>query len=146
MLNPAQKIALEVELRRVERSLLQARHWLREPPEDGLRTRYRPLPEKTRADLEVLIEQMLAEIAALVERFKLAPEIDDLGRDLETEMVAARAELTDTLSPKLIRYGPVDPALTEALDPHLYLLMGWSHQLGSFALALPRAPSADNAD
>jgi hypothetical protein len=137
MLNSAQKIALEVELRRLERSLLHARQWLREPPQDGLLTRYRPLPEATRADLEVIIRQMLAEIVVLVDRFKLAREVDDLGRDLEAEMASAWAEMTDTLSSKLVRYGAVDPALAETLDPHLRRLIVSSRALGRAALQAP---------
>jgi hypothetical protein len=138
MLNSAQKIALEVELRRLERSLRQARQWLRQPPQDHLLTRYRPLPERAGPELEALIEPMLAEIALLVERFRLAPEVDDLGRDVEAEMTAAWAEMTDTLSPKLVRYGPVDPALGEALDPHLRRLIGRSRALGQAALLSTR--------
>ena len=76
MLNSGQKIALEVELR-------QARARLRQPPEDHLLTRFRPFPEAAGPELEAIIEPMLAEIAVLKERFRLAPEVDDLGRDLE---------------------------------------------------------------
>lgn len=138
MLNSAQKIALEVELRRLERSLRQARQWLRQPPDDHLLTRYRPLPESAGPELEALIEPMLAEIAVLVERFRLAPEVDDLGRDIEAEMASAWAEMTDTLSSKLVRYGPVDPALGEDLDPDLRRLIGWSQALGRAALLATR--------
>ena len=145
MLNSGQKIALEVELRHLERALRQARRWLRQPPEDHLLTRYRPMPETARPELEALIEPMLAEIALLMERFRLAPEVYDLGRDLEAEMAAAWADMTDTLSPKLVRYGAVDPALAEALDPSLRRLIACSHDLARASLRASMAPRANGA-
>jgi hypothetical protein len=145
MLNSGQKIALEVEMRHLERSLRQARQWLRQPPEDYLLTRHRPFPETAGPELEAIIEPMLAEIAVLKERFRLAPEVDDLGRDLEAEMAAAWADMTDTLSPKLVRYGPVDPALAEALDPSLRRLIAWSHELARASLRASVAPRANGA-
>ncbi len=145
MLNSGQKIALEVDMRHLERALRQARQRLRQPPEDHLLTRSRPFPASAGAEVEALIEPMLAEIALLKERFRLAPEVDDLGRDLEAEMAAAWADMTDTLSPKLVRYGAVDPALAETLDPSLRRLIAWSHELARASLRASVGPRTNGA-
>lgn len=133
MLNPYQKNALEITLQSLERSLLRARASLRHAPEGGRLTRYRPLPEAARPELEALIGRMLEEIDGLAERFELRPRVEDIGRIVNGEMSVAWADLVDTLSVKLGRYGAVDPALGEALDPAVRRLVRWSAQLGKMA-------------
>lgn len=133
MLNPYQKNALEITLQSLEQKLLRTHAWLRHAPESGRLTRYRPLPEAMRPELEALIERMLDEIGSLAERFDLQPRVEDLGRAINGEMSVAWADLVDTLSTKLGRYGAVDPALGEALDPAVHRLARWSAQLGQMA-------------
>jgi hypothetical protein len=132
-LNPYQKNALQVQMRFLERTLHQARRWLRHPPEDGLLTRYRPVSDSLRPRLEMLIDQMLGEIAVLVEKFGLQPHTEDMGSFLSAEMSGAWSDLSDMLSRKLKRYGEVDPALSETLDPHLARLIRLALQVSQAA-------------
>lgn len=137
MLNPYQKSALAIQLRHLEQALLRARLWLRQAPEDGRLTRYQLAPEAARPRLEALIEQMLSEIGVLAERFELEPRVEDLGRLLNAEMSVAWSDLIDTRSPKLRRFGAVDPGLSDALDPHVDRLARWAGQLGQLAVSEP---------
>jgi hypothetical protein len=141
MLNPYQKNALEIQLRQLEQTLVRVRSWLRQVPEDGLLTHYQALPEAARPEIEAVIEQMLAEIGLLVEKFELRPRVVDLRRTLQAEMGVAWSDLIDTLSPKLARYGAVDTDLGESLDPHLRRLVRWSNQLGQLAERAPVPPA-----
>ncbi len=132
-LNPYQKNALEVEMRQLEMALLQAQQFLRHPPENGLLTYYKPVPDSVRSRLETLIEAILAEIASVAHDFDLQPREEDLGRWIDAEMAVAWADLYDTVSPKLNRYGDVDPALTTTLDPHLRRLIELAQVLSLLA-------------
>lgn len=139
-LNPYQKNALEIELRHLEQALLRARGFIRHPPEDCRLTSYRPISETARLRLEELIDQVLAEIAVLVNRFELQPQVEDLGSYINAAMAQAWADLYDTLSPKLRRYGAVDPALAETLDPHIRSLIRLTYELGQAA----KQPAQEN--
>jgi hypothetical protein len=132
-LNPYQKNALEIEMRRLEQALLRARDFLRRPPEDSRLTRYRPISEAAHLGMEELIDQVLAEIAVLVDGFELQPQVEDPGSYLNAVMSQAWADLYDTLSLKLRRYGEVDPALAETLDPHIRRLIRLTYELGHAA-------------
>jgi hypothetical protein len=129
-LNPYQKNSLEVEMTQLETALLKARQFLRHPPENGLLTYYKPVPEAVRSRLETLIDAMLAEIAIVVREFDLQPREEDIGRGIDAEMAVAWADLYDSLSPKLVRYGDVDPTLAATLDPHLEQLIALAQALG----------------
>ena len=132
-LNPYQKNALEVEMRQLETALLQARQFLRHPPENGLLTYYKPVPDAVRLRLEILIDAMLAEIEILVHDFDLQSREEDIGRWIDAEMAVAWADLYDTLSPKLKRYGEVNPILATTLDPHLKRLIELAQALSVVA-------------
>lgn len=129
-LNPSQKTSLEVVMRQLETALLRVRQFVQNPPENSLLTHYRPVSEGTRPGLEMMIDQMLAEIAILVHEYDLQPREEDLGRYIDAEMGVAWADLYDTLSPKLRRFGDVDPALETTLDPHIRRLIKLAHTLG----------------
>jgi len=132
-LNPYQKNSLEVEMRHLEQALLRARQFIRHVPEDGLLTHYRPVAEEARPRLEVLIEQMLVEIAVVVKKFDLQPRVEDIGTDIYVEMAMAWSDLYDMFSHKLKRYGEVNPALKEALDPHIKQLILLARKTGEVA-------------
>jgi len=132
-LNPYQKNALEVEMRHLEQALLQAREFMRHMPEDGLLTNYRPVAEENRARLEALIDRMLAEIAVVVKKYDLQPRVEDIGVNIYAEMAGAWSDLYDMFAHKLKRYGHVDPALGETLDPHIKLLINLAREIGEAA-------------
>lgn len=121
-LNPYQKNSLAVQLRHLEQALRDVRQQMA-APQDGILFKRTGVPKSVRRKLEPLIGQMLAEIALLAERFDLENQVDDLGAVVRAEMAGAWEGLYDTLSPKLARYGDVDPALAETLDPHLQRLI-----------------------
>lgn len=132
MLTAPQKTSLEVELRHLERALREARLRMA-APERGTLVHRPAVTEAERQRLEPLIEQILAEIAALAEVFDLRSQIDDPRSELSAEMIVAWSDLSDILSPKLKRYGDVDPALAESLDPGIRKLIYLAYELGRVA-------------
>ena len=122
-LNPSQKRALAVQLRNLEQVLFSVSHFIRERPEEGLLTHYIPVPETIRPRLEALIEQMHEEIALLVKQFELQPKAVDSRSCINAKMALRWSSLNEVLSSKLKRYGEVDPALSESLDPCLNRLI-----------------------
>jgi len=127
-LNLYQKNSLAVQLRHLELALRAARIQMA-TPQDGILFSRRGVPELLRGRLEPLIDQALAEIRLLAERFDLENETEDLRAILRAEMAGAWAGLYDTLSPRLNRYGDVDPALAQTLDPHLQNLITLSERI-----------------
>ena len=136
-LNPNQKSALEVRMRCLERTLLQIRQSLRHPPEDGVLVFYRPMTKAARAHVEVEIERMLREVAVVAQEFDLHASVEDVGSYVVAQMATAWSALLDTLSLKLKRYGPVDPSLSQTLDPHIQVLIELAQEMGRAANAEP---------
>jgi hypothetical protein len=127
-LNPYQKNSLAVQLRQLEQALRAARVQMA-LPEDGILFSRRGVSGPLRRQLEPLIDQALAEIELLAERFDLESETEDLRAILRADMAEAWAGLYDTLSPKLKRYGKVEPALAQMLDPHINNLIALSDRI-----------------
>ena len=132
-LNPSQKRALAVQLRNLEQVLFRVSHFIREKPEEGLLTHYIPVPETIRPRLEVLIEQMHEEIALLVKQFELQPKAVDSRGCINAKMALTWSSLNEVLSSKLKRYGEVDPALSESLDPCLNRLIDLALRIAEVA-------------
>jgi len=122
-LNPPQKIALEVGLRQLERTLLRLMRQAREPAWDGplIRTRHMPARERTR--LESVGGAMIAEIEVVAREFGLQPEEADLDREIDAELSVAWVYWNELLARKTARYGTVDPELSKRLDPHIHRLI-----------------------
>jgi hypothetical protein len=127
-----QKSAVEVTLRQVERAVREARRHLR-APDDGILTQPVPMPDHTRETLEALIADVLAEIEQVALQLNLEVQIEDPGRAIEAAMTVAWSDLHDTLSPRLGRYGEIDPALAGTLDPHLQHLIELTREIGRVA-------------
>jgi hypothetical protein len=142
-LNANQKLALEVRMRSLEQRLHQIRMRLHDGVEDGLLTQTRPMAKEASACIEAEIERMLAEIAVIAQEFELQGSVEDAGRRVSAEMSVAWADLHDTLSPKLKRYGAVDPSLGDTLDPHLRNLIDLAQEIGRVADGEPPCDSAD---
>ena len=132
-LSDSQKRALEVQLRNLEQVLFRVSHFIRERPEEGLLTHYIPVPETIRPHFEALIAQMHEEIALLVRQFELQPKEVDSRSYINAKMALTWSSLNEVLSSKLKRYGKVDPALSESLDPCLNRLIALSLQITEVA-------------
>ena len=122
-LNPPQKIALEIGLRQLERTLLRLMRQAREPAWDGPLIRTRPMPARERTRLESVGGAMIAEIEAVAKEFGLQAEEADLDRVIDGELSVAWAYLNELLAKKMVRYGTVDPELPKRLDPHIHRLI-----------------------
>jgi hypothetical protein len=132
-LNIYQRNKLEVQLRHLERTLREARQLLSRVPEAGRLTRYQPVNEAARPELQALVDQMLVEVEWLAERFDLPPQVESVGIHISAEMFAAWSDLQGLLSQKLKRGGEVDPAVGPDLDPHVQRLMTLAHVLANKA-------------
>ena len=133
MFNPYQKGAVEVEMRQLEATIRSLGRLVREPPEDGLMTRVRPLTVGNRSRLEALMEAMSGEVAAVVREFDLQPQEEEIGGRIRAEMAVAWSDLHEVLSKKLRRYGKVDPLLSNTLDPHIRRLIQMTMEAGLLA-------------
>ena len=132
-LNDSQKRALEVQLRNLEQVLSRVDHFIRERPEEDFLTHYIPVPETIRPRLEALTEQMHEELAVLIRQFELQPKAVDSRSYINATMALTWSSLNEVLSSKLKRYGEVDPALSESLDPCLNRLIDLALQVAEVA-------------
>jgi len=120
LLNTSQHTSLAVVLRYFERSLRQAEMWLQGEESAGVlyRSSLRLSPERRAAAL-AHIPEALEGITRLAERFELPAVAESLASRIAAEMSVNWANLVDTRSAKLRRYGPVDPELYEVLDSEI---------------------------
>lgn len=134
LLNVAQHAALAVVLCHFEQSLRQAEMWLQGQQTSGIpyRTSLR-LSAERRATMSARITEALEGIAHLTERFGLRPVDELLENKIASEMSINWANLIDTRSDKLRRYGSVDPGLHELLDPAIEHLAQLALEIASLA-------------
>lgn len=133
LLNPAQRNSLAVGLRAFEMHLRQIAAWLADGEEAGILYRRRlDLSAERRAAMREQIGLALARIAALAERFDLAPAEEPLESSITALMSVDWANLCDLRADKLRRYGEVDGRLAGLLDADIAAL-------ADHALALARA-------
>jgi len=128
-LNPPQKIALEIGLRQLERTLLRLIRQAREPAWDGPLVRTRPMPARERGRLESVGGAMIKEIEVVAREFGLQAEEADMDRQIDAELSVAWVYLNELLGRKLVRYGNVDPELSKRLDPHIHRLIRLTHEV-----------------
>lgn len=129
-LNPYQKQSLQITLQMLEENLRQLQALLPGASQEGILYHYQAAyPAGRREELHALILAGLEEIAALAERFSLPRTQLDPLKSIGGAMSVAWANLIDSGSGKLARFGPVDPALPEHLDPALDRLAGLTLQL-----------------
>ena len=120
MLNEAQYTSLAIVLRQLEDNLHQADAWLQGAEDNGILYRRKlRLPPERRAAARQVIAVALNQIAELAREFNLAQVDDNPAAIVIAEMSERWANLCDTRSDKLKRYGGVDPRLSQALDPSL---------------------------
>lgn len=120
MLNEAQFTSLAIVLRLLEDDLRQADAWLQGAEETGIlyRRKLRLSPER-RAVARQVIAAALNQIAQLAREFNLAQIDDNPAATIVADMSVRWADLCDARSDKLIRFGDVDPRLSQVLDPSL---------------------------
>lgn len=134
LLNVAQHAALAVVLCYLEQSLRQAETWLQGQQTTGILYRTSvQLSAERRAAVSARIAEALEGIARLAERFSLQPVDEPLENKIASEMSINWANLVDTRSDKLGRYGSVDPKLQELLDPEIEHLAQLALEIASLA-------------
>ncbi len=118
LLNEAQRNSLANVLRTFEESLHQAEAWL-DGAEEGQILYHRKLylGEEKRQEARQKIAQALAEISAVAENFELKARQENASSLVYSQMSHLRADLMDSTSDKLRRFGKVDPRLSAVLDP-----------------------------
>jgi hypothetical protein len=120
LLNTPQRSSLTNVLRMLEERLRQAQAWLPGADETGLLYHHSLRLSQEQQELAArIIAMALDEIAQVSREFDLAPREDDLAAVIGAGMSLVWADLVDTRSDKLNRFGAVDPRLAQQLDPHL---------------------------
>jgi hypothetical protein len=117
MLSVAQRNRVHTVLRSLELDLVQARATLDAPPQEGIlyRIALTMSPER-RAAIGAEIEAGLSTIAALARDLDLPTMEQDPAAKIAARLSVDWADLLDSTSTTLKRYGSVDPRLSEMLD------------------------------
>lgn len=104
----------------LEENLRQTQEWLDGREEDGI-LYYRRLnvSERNREQAHRAIETALHLIEKLGNRFELSQEFQSAAPILMGNLTVNWANLVDTKSNKLRRYGQVHPELGDVLDPDI---------------------------
>jgi hypothetical protein len=130
LLNPDQLRSVTITLRSFEEDLLYAQAWLHDVEENGILYRRKlTLSPESRSIAQERINAALERIALLAKEFGLKAEADNPANLIRSKMSVNWANLLDTQSVKLKRFGEVDPELESALDPAV-------RQLAQLALEL----------
>lgn len=133
-LNTAQRNSVAITLRQLERALARAEALLGGPAEGTLSRTVTPVTPERADDARRFIEEARREIAATAAAFGLPVEEQDGRREIAGLLALAWEGLEDARAAKLRRYGAVDPALADSLDPRVERLI-------ALVLALERAVS-----
>jgi hypothetical protein len=120
LLNPYQKNSLRASLLMLEENLRQTQEWVDGREEDGI-LYYRRLniSERNREQVHRAIETALQLIEKLGNKFELGQEFQSVAPILMGNLTVNWANLVDTKSNKLRRYGQVHPELGDVLDPDI---------------------------
>ena len=143
LLNRAQYVSLAIALSGFERNLRQAESWLRGESDQGVlfHASLSLSPERRSAAL-CEISTALQLIARLAKRFGLQPADEPLVNKISAEMSMNWANLINTCSGKLGRYGPADPRLRELLDPELENLAHLALSIGTLVRETEPCPDS----
>ena len=118
LFNPDQRRSVAVVLKKFEESLRQAAGWLQGAEANGILYRRKlDLSPARRQTALKRIAAALEQIAALSRKIGLEQEQDDPAGLIRGEMSENWANLIDTQSDRLKRYGDADPRLAETFDP-----------------------------
>ena len=117
-LNPSQRTSIRTTLRAFEKSLRDAGSWLNGVEEDGILYAAKVrLPVESRQEVAREIAAVLERIGNLSASLDLEKTDDNPLRRVRSELVISWANLLDTRSTKLRRYGTVPAQIAEQLDP-----------------------------
>jgi hypothetical protein len=118
LLNAQQRSSLRSTLQSFERSLRQAQSWLGGAKEDGiLYTAEVQIAEERRRQVNRDITTALDRIRSVSRSFELEKKEENPLSLIRSEMIINWANLLDSRSAKLVRYGSVPAGLAERLDP-----------------------------
>ncbi|MDH7487935.1 MAG: hypothetical protein QHH80_00285 [Anaerolineae bacterium] len=119
-LNASQYQSVILTLRLFEERLRQADAWLAEALPEGVLYRYtRHLPSERVAEIRAEIAAALRAIADLAQHLEAQPADEPIEAAASAFMSVSWADLSDVKTPRLARYGAVDNALEDWLDPRL---------------------------
>jgi hypothetical protein len=120
LLNEAQRNRITNVLRSLELDLRQARATLDRPGAEGILFRIAPsTPGKRLAKIDREIEAALDDIAWLARELALEAREQDVTSKVAAELTVDWADLVDSTSRTLVRYGTVHPGLAEVTDERL---------------------------
>jgi hypothetical protein len=146
-LNPYQKASLATVLRLFEEDLRQADTWLDGRQVDGiLYRRQLHLTPTQRTEARKRIAAALKEIAALAEKLGLEQKIEDPAGLIRSQMSSAWANLVDSQTGKLKRYGEVHPDAAKGIDPHIQHLARAALELASLFENYPSTQASSDAE
>lgn len=132
LLNPYQKSSLRISLLMFEENLRRAQEWLDGREEKGiLYHRKLELSDEKRRQAEHVIKTALGVIERLSEKFGLEAETQNAASMFQGEFSVNWANLIDTQSGKLRRYGKVHPELHDMLDTDIRTLAEIALQLSA---------------
>jgi len=118
LLNPQQLQSVEITLRMFEENLRQMATWLDGEEENGILYRRKlTFPADRRQAVRQLMNASLEQIALLARSLDLQVDEKDAAGSIRAGLAESWANLIDSQSGKLTRYGAVDPRVENALDP-----------------------------
>ena len=118
LLNPQQRSSLRMTLQSFEKNLREAQSWLDGGEEDGILYKVKVrITKERRQQVTREITEALNQIRALSQSFELEKKEENPLSLICSEMVISWANLLDSRSAKLGRYGDVSAGLAEKLDP-----------------------------
>jgi len=118
LLNPDQLRSVTITLRMFEEDLLDVQAWLHGAETNGILSKRKlTLSPESRLAAQERINAALEQIAVLAREIVLEAEVDSPDNLIRSKMSVNWANLFDTQSTKLKRFGEVDPRLESVLDP-----------------------------
>ena len=147
LLNPQQRSSLRGALQSFEKSLRDAQAWLDGAEENGILYNARVrMPEERRREVAREIAEALDHIGELSRSLQLEKKEENPLRLIGSELVINWANLLDSRSAKLSRYGNVAPDLEERLDPAMLDLAETALRLSSIFEDLVTGESDKNVE
>jgi len=132
LLNPDQRRSVAIVLKMFEENLRQTAAWLDGAEANRILYRRKLKPSLARRQsAQHRIAAALEQIATLAKETGLEPEVEDPAGLIRGEMSVNWANLIDTQSGKLKRFGDVDPGLESVLDPAIQRLAQMALELAS---------------
>jgi hypothetical protein len=132
LLNPSQRGSVAVSLKMFEEQLRLTSAWLDGREENGILYRRKlNLSPAQRQAAQQRVVTALEIIAALAQKIGLEPEVEDPAGLIRGEFSVSWANMIDTQSIKLKRYGDVNPELEKVLDPAIRRLAHLALELAS---------------